>query len=66
MCCLPVQVALLDVNEAAAESLMESLNKEYGQGRALFLKCDVESEEQMKGNKHNKVWRGGNSWTVNT
>ncbi|KAG7232251.1 hypothetical protein INR49_009535 [Caranx melampygus] len=42
------KVALLDMNEAAAESLMETLNKEYGQGRALFLKCDVESEEQMK------------------
>ncbi|XP_023268858.1 15-hydroxyprostaglandin dehydrogenase [NAD(+)]-like [Seriola lalandi dorsalis] len=42
------KVALLDVNETAAESLMEALNKQYGQERTLFLKCNVESEEQIK------------------
>ncbi|XP_040908166.1 15-hydroxyprostaglandin dehydrogenase [NAD(+)]-like isoform X2 [Toxotes jaculatrix] len=42
------KVALLDVNETAAGSLMEALNKQHGQDRALFLNCNVESEEQMK------------------
>ncbi|XP_077447585.1 15-hydroxyprostaglandin dehydrogenase [NAD(+)]-like [Stigmatopora argus] len=41
-------VVLLDVNESAGKSLMDSLNKEAGQGRALFLTCDVKSEEQLK------------------
>ncbi|XP_040005709.1 15-hydroxyprostaglandin dehydrogenase [NAD(+)] [Xiphias gladius] len=42
------KVALLDTNETAAEILMEALNKQYGQERALFLNCNVESEEQIK------------------
>ncbi|KAF6725166.1 15-hydroxyprostaglandin dehydrogenase [NAD(+)] [Oryzias melastigma] len=42
------KVALLDVNESAGQSLMESLNQKHGTGSALFLKCDVESEEQLR------------------
>ncbi|KAM4546055.1 15-hydroxyprostaglandin dehydrogenase [NAD(+)] [Odontesthes bonariensis] len=42
------KVALLDVHETAGESLTEALNKQHGAGKALFLKCDVESEEQIK------------------
>ncbi|XP_071316847.1 15-hydroxyprostaglandin dehydrogenase [NAD(+)]-like [Trachinotus anak] len=42
------KVALLDVNETAGKSLMEALSKQYGQDRALFLKCDVESDELIK------------------
>uniref|UniRef100_A0A8C6Q0L6 15-hydroxyprostaglandin dehydrogenase [NAD(+)] n=1 Tax=Nothobranchius furzeri TaxID=105023 RepID=A0A8C6Q0L6_NOTFU len=42
-----VQVALLDINETAGETLMESLKKTYG-AKTLFMKCDVESEEQIK------------------
>uniref|UniRef100_A0A3B4ZF62 15-hydroxyprostaglandin dehydrogenase [NAD(+)] n=1 Tax=Stegastes partitus TaxID=144197 RepID=A0A3B4ZF62_9TELE len=42
------QVALLDVNKTAGESLMEELNKQYGADRTLFLSCNVESEEQIK------------------
>ncbi|XP_057677725.1 15-hydroxyprostaglandin dehydrogenase [NAD(+)]-like [Corythoichthys intestinalis] len=41
-------VVLLDVNESAGESLMDSLNED-GQNRALFLTCDVTSEQQLKG-----------------
>ena len=51
---LPVQVAILDVNETAGESLVEELNKQHGSGTTLFVKCDVESEEQIKGNVHKK------------
>lgn len=29
---------------------MEALEKQYGQGRTLFCKADVQSEEQLKGN----------------
>ncbi|XP_047235338.1 15-hydroxyprostaglandin dehydrogenase [NAD(+)] [Girardinichthys multiradiatus] len=42
------KVALWDINEAAGESAAESLKKQYGAGKTLFLKCDVESEEQIK------------------
>ena len=33
---------------------MEALEKLYGQGRTLFCKTDVQSEEQFKGNN----WQG--------
>ena len=52
ICPSPVQVALLDIHETAGESLTEALNQQHGAGKALFLKCDVESEEQIKGNAH--------------
>lgn len=42
------QVALLDVNQTAGESLMEELNKQYGPEKTLFLSCNVETEEQIK------------------
>ncbi|XP_032389548.1 15-hydroxyprostaglandin dehydrogenase [NAD(+)] [Etheostoma spectabile] len=42
------KVAFLDVNETAGKSLKETLDKEYGQERTLFLTCNVESEEQIK------------------
>lgn len=42
------KVALLDINEVAGESFLESLKKQYGKEKVLFLKCDVESEEQIK------------------
>lgn len=42
------KVALLDVNETAGKSLIEALNKQYGQERTLFLNCNVESEKQVK------------------
>lgn len=47
-----VQVALLDVNNTAGKTLKEALDKQYGRERTLFLSCDVESEEQIKGNTH--------------
>ncbi|XP_041864895.1 15-hydroxyprostaglandin dehydrogenase [NAD(+)]-like [Melanotaenia boesemani] len=42
------KVALLDVNKTTGEALMETLNQQCGAGKALFLKCDVESDEQIK------------------
>lgn len=48
------------MNETAGQSLVESLNKEHGPDRALFLLCNVESEEEIKGNMHTQenesVW----------
>lgn len=45
----PPQVALIDVNEIAGRSLLEILEKQFGSDRVLFLSCDVESEEKLKG-----------------
>ncbi|XP_004561840.3 15-hydroxyprostaglandin dehydrogenase [NAD(+)] [Maylandia zebra] len=42
------KVAILDMNETAGQSLVETLNKEHGPDRALFLLCNVESEEEIK------------------
>lgn len=46
---ISTQVSLLDVNDAAGRTLKEALDKQYGQEKTLFFKCDVESEEQVKG-----------------
>lgn len=48
------QVVLLDINNTAGESFKEALDKEYGQENSLFFKCDVESEEQVKGEAHSQ------------
>ncbi|XP_026228963.1 15-hydroxyprostaglandin dehydrogenase [NAD(+)]-like [Anabas testudineus] len=42
------KVVLLDVNEPVAKSVMKDLNKQYGQDRTLFLRCDVTSDEHIK------------------
>ncbi|KAG7231456.1 hypothetical protein INR49_011903 [Caranx melampygus] len=42
------KVTILDVNETTGKSLKEALDKQYGPERTVFLKCDVESEEQVK------------------
>lgn len=42
------KVMILDVNETTGKSLKEALDKQYGPERTVFLKCDVESEEQVK------------------
>ncbi|XP_022050049.1 15-hydroxyprostaglandin dehydrogenase [NAD(+)]-like [Acanthochromis polyacanthus] len=42
------KVALLDVNEAEAKALKKALDKQYGQEKTIVIKCDVESEEQIK------------------
>ncbi|XP_034539716.1 15-hydroxyprostaglandin dehydrogenase [NAD(+)] [Notolabrus celidotus] len=42
------KVAILDVNETAGKSLHEALTKQHGQGKTLFLTCDITSEEQTK------------------
>lgn len=44
-----MQVALLDFNDSEGESLTQDLQSHYGQGRALFLSCNVESEEAFRG-----------------
>ncbi|XP_029956202.1 15-hydroxyprostaglandin dehydrogenase [NAD(+)]-like [Salarias fasciatus] len=41
------KVAILDVNKTALQSLKESLKKEHGPEKTLFLECDVESEQQL-------------------
>uniref|UniRef100_A0A3B3X6N0 15-hydroxyprostaglandin dehydrogenase [NAD(+)] n=1 Tax=Poecilia mexicana TaxID=48701 RepID=A0A3B3X6N0_9TELE len=41
-------VALLDINEAAAERPLQALEQQFGAEKTIFLKCDVESEEQIR------------------
>ncbi|XP_005814390.1 15-hydroxyprostaglandin dehydrogenase [NAD(+)]-like [Xiphophorus maculatus] len=42
------KVALLDINEAAAERPLQALEQHFGAEKTIFLKCDVESEEQIR------------------
>lgn len=50
-------MVLLDINNTAGESFKEALDKEFGRENTLFLKCDVESEGQVKGNAHSQSQR---------
>ncbi|XP_056141179.1 15-hydroxyprostaglandin dehydrogenase [NAD(+)] [Lampris incognitus] len=43
-----VKVALLDANEAAGARVKEVFDKQFGSDKTLFLKCDVQSEEQLR------------------
>ncbi|KAM9788633.1 15-hydroxyprostaglandin dehydrogenase [NAD(+)]-like [Neosynchiropus ocellatus] len=42
------KVALLDVDETSGRSTKEALDQEFGAERSLFVKCDVQSEEELK------------------
>ncbi|CAL8365495.1 unnamed protein product [Lota lota] len=42
------KVALLDVAEGTGNTLKESLDGQYGPDRALFIRCDVQSQGQFK------------------
>uniref|UniRef100_A0A3Q0RVQ3 15-hydroxyprostaglandin dehydrogenase [NAD(+)] n=1 Tax=Amphilophus citrinellus TaxID=61819 RepID=A0A3Q0RVQ3_AMPCI len=42
------KVAILDMNETIGHCLVETLTKEHGPDRAMFLFCDVESEDELK------------------
>lgn len=53
---LPVQVVLLDVNETEGKKVKEILDKQYGRDKTLFITCDVQSEEQIKGNTRTSEW----------
>ncbi|KAM9728810.1 uncharacterized protein ACNS7B_016626 isoform 2-T2 [Menidia menidia] len=46
------KVVLLDVNKTAGESLKKVFDHQYGQDRSVFIQCNVESEEQIKGGRH--------------
>uniref|UniRef100_A0A3B3YKP4 15-hydroxyprostaglandin dehydrogenase [NAD(+)] n=1 Tax=Poecilia mexicana TaxID=48701 RepID=A0A3B3YKP4_9TELE len=48
-------VALLDINEAAAERPLQALEQQFGAEKTIFLKCDVESEEQIRGTAFKKT-----------
>lgn len=50
-----VQVSILDVSDAAGRVFKETLDKEYGAEKTLFFHCNVESEQQVKGNAHAHV-----------
>lgn len=58
------QVVLLDVNNTAGESFQEVLRKEYGSEKTFFFKCDVQSEEQIKGNGHIAAVRIPRAWST--
>ncbi|KAI1903552.1 hypothetical protein AGOR_G00028360 [Albula goreensis] len=42
------KVALFDINEKAGRDLKASFDQEYGEDNAIFLTCDVTSDEQVK------------------
>ncbi|XP_064205804.1 15-hydroxyprostaglandin dehydrogenase [NAD(+)]-like [Anguilla rostrata] len=42
------KVAMLDINETVGKTAKADFDKEYGEDRTVFLKCDVTSAEQLK------------------
>ncbi|KAF6725152.1 15-hydroxyprostaglandin dehydrogenase [NAD(+)] [Oryzias melastigma] len=42
------KVILLDVDELAGKSLKNDLDQQFGEDRSLFMKCSVESNEDIK------------------
>lgn len=42
-------MAILDIDEAAGKSLVESLEKQFGKEKTLFIRCNVQLDEQVKG-----------------
>lgn len=42
------KVAILDIDEAAGKSLVESLEKQFGKEKTLFIRCNVQLDEQVK------------------
>ena len=40
---------MLDIDGEKGFKLEDTMEKEYGQGRVLFINCDVTSNSQMKG-----------------
>ncbi|CAN9501156.1 unnamed protein product [Ophioblennius macclurei] len=42
------KVALLDLNESAGKSLKTALDGEHGAEKSIFLRCDVESDKDVK------------------
>ncbi|KAF3841109.1 hypothetical protein F7725_006971 [Dissostichus mawsoni] len=45
----------MDTNKTKGESLKKALDQLYGEQSTLFLHCNVESEEKIKGNTHSLV-----------
>lgn len=42
------KVAILDLNHDKGLQLQESLERQYGSGKVIFIRCDVSSKSQMK------------------
>lgn len=42
------KVAILDLNHAKGLQFQESLERQYGSGKVIFIRCDVTSKSQMK------------------
>ena len=54
-----IKVAILDLNHDKGLQLQESLERQYGSGKVIFM-CDVSSKSQMKGIDQNNNFNGAN------
>jgi len=43
------QVVLVDINEKNGQQLLQQFMGEYGKDSAIFLKCDVSKQDELKG-----------------
>lgn len=55
-----IKVAILDLNHDKGLQLQESLERQYGSGKVIFIRCDVSSKSQMKGIDQNNNFNGAN------
>ena len=42
---------MVDISTQTGQETANSFNSQYGPGRAMFIKCDVSNEEDLKSNK---------------
>ena len=49
----------MDLNHAKGFQFQERLERQYGSGKVIFIRCDVTSKSQMKGiNQNNTDFNG--------
>lgn len=46
------QVYILDIDEAEMKNVQKQFNDEYCEGAAMYLKCDVTSQEEFESMEH--------------
>jgi hypothetical protein len=45
-------VYILDIDEAEMKNVQKQFNDEYCEGAAMYLKCDVTSQEEFESMEH--------------
>lgn len=54
--CVPVlQVAVVDLNKTVGEQCQAQLDAEFGEGRSMFIQCDVTHGDALRGEEEEQA-----------